>query len=143
MNLPRRRFAALARAGRFFGSILITGSHAASLRALVRDEADAASIDNVTFALLAEHRPETVREVRVLAATAPSPTPPFVTPAPSSERLRALLFAALNDALADLARARPDDGLHLRSLERASSETYAPLLRYEREAAALGYGELR
>jgi ABC-type phosphate/phosphonate transport system substrate-binding protein len=142
MNLPRRRFAPLARAGRFFGATLLTGSHAASLGAVVRGEADAASIDSVTFALLAEHRPEAVRDVRVIAATAPSPTPPFVTPASSSKRLRALLFTALTGALADLRHAHPDDGLHLPAVERASLETYAPLLQYEREAFALGYGEL-
>lgn len=142
MNLPRRRFAPLARAGRFFGSILLTGSHAASLQAVARGEAGAASIDNVTFALLAEHRPEAVSDVRVIAATAPSPTPPFVTPAPSSDGLRALLFDALAGALDELARTRPDHGLHLPAIERASLETYGPLLQYEREAAALGYGEL-
>jgi ABC-type phosphate/phosphonate transport system substrate-binding protein len=143
MNLARRRFATLARAGRFFGSILLTGSHAASLQAVARGEAGAASIDNVTFALLAEHRPDAVRDVRVIVATAPSPTPPFVTPAPSSNGLRALLFDALAGATDELARTRPNDALHLRAVERASLETYAPLLRYEREAIALGYGELR
>jgi ABC-type phosphate/phosphonate transport system substrate-binding protein len=142
MNLARRRFAPLARGGRFFGGTLVTGSHAASLDAVSRGEAGAASIDNVTFALLAERRPEAVRNVRVLAATAPSPTPPFVTPAHSSQPLRALLFGALTEALAELGRTRPDDGLHLPAVERASHETYAPLLRYEREAATLGYGEL-
>jgi len=142
MNLPRRRFAALARGGRFFGGILLTGSHAASLRAVADGKAGAASIDNVTFALLAEHRPEAVCDLRVIAATAPSPTPPFVTPAPASHGLRALLFDALTAALDELARTHPDDGLHLPAIERASLETYAPLLQYEREAAALGYGEL-
>jgi ABC-type phosphate/phosphonate transport system substrate-binding protein len=142
MNLPRRRFAPLARAGRFFGGTVLTGSHAASLEAVARGEADAASIDNVTFALLAEHRPEAVRAVCVIAATAPSPTPPFVTPAPSSNGLRALLFEALAGALDELIRTRPDDGLHLPAVERASLETYAPLVQYEREAAALGYGVL-
>jgi hypothetical protein len=141
-NLPRRRFAALARRGRFFSATVRTGSHAASFAAIAGGEADAASIDNVTFALLADRRPAAVRGVRVLAATAPSPTPPFVTPRTTGARTRGFLFEALAAAIDDVCRAGARDVLRLAGIERATLDTYAPLSRYEREAAKLGYGAL-
>src|SRR6187402_3872878 len=52
MNLPRHLFAPFARNGRFFREIVETGSHAGSLQKLLSYEADAASIDCVTWAFV-------------------------------------------------------------------------------------------
>jgi ABC-type phosphate/phosphonate transport system substrate-binding protein len=142
MNLPRRLVAPLAQRGRFFGGVIETGSHLASLAALQRGTADVASIDNVTFALLAEHRPAAVDGVRVLTPTASSPTLPFVTPASSSRRVRTLLYDSLAATIDEFRRSGSCVALHLAGVDRASVATYDPLLLLENEALELGYGAL-
>jgi ABC-type phosphate/phosphonate transport system substrate-binding protein len=142
MNLPRRLFAPLASRGCFFRDVVVTGSHVASLAAVRHGLADVASIDSVTFALLAEHRPAAVTGVRVLTTTAPSPTLPFVAPASSNRRLRTLIYDALAAAVDELRRSDPRNELHLVGIERASAGTYDALLRLEREAIDYGYGLL-
>jgi ABC-type phosphate/phosphonate transport system substrate-binding protein len=142
MNLPRRLVAPLAREGRFFGEVIETGSHVASLAAIDLGVADVASIDSVTFALLAEHRPAAVAGVRILTTTAPSPTLPFVAPASANRRLRTLLYESLAATIDELRRAGSRSTLHLVGIERASIGTYDPLLVFEREAIDRGYGTL-
>ncbi len=142
MNLPRRLVAPLARRGRFFRQVVITGSHAASLEAVANGNADAASIDCVTFRLLAEHRPHAVARVRTLAVTAPSPTPPFVVPRAAGSRAKTLLYDALAAAGEDPRLADARRALHLTSIAHARPDWYSALLEHENEAAALGYAVL-
>jgi ABC-type phosphate/phosphonate transport system substrate-binding protein len=142
LNLPRRLIAPLAKHGRFFSSVVETGSHLASLAAVRIGAADVASIDNVSFALLAEHRPAAVEGVRVLTSTASSPTPPFVTPVHSSPRIRAFLYDSLASTIDELRRSGTHGALHLAGIERASIANYEPLLDLENEARELGYGTL-
>jgi ABC-type phosphate/phosphonate transport system substrate-binding protein len=142
MNLARHLIAPLARDGRFFGDVIETGSHVASLAAIERGLADVASIDSVTFALLAEHRSAAVAGVRVLTTTATSPTLPFVAPASSNRRLRTLLYDSLAATIDELHRSGSSSTLHLVGVERASLATYDPLLEFEREAIDRGYGTL-
>jgi len=142
MNLPRRLVAPLAEGGRFFSDIIETGSHLASLEAVRSGAADVASIDNVTFALLAEQRPAAVGGVRVLTRTASSPTPPFVVPVGSVRGVGELLYDSLGAAIDELVLAGWRNPLHLAGVERASVTRYEPLLRLENEATDIGYGTL-
>ncbi len=85
-------------AGLALRPVLVTGSHAASLRAVVEGRADLAGIDAVTFRAMLRWDGAASR-VRVLARTASTPGMSFATartndPAP--------LRAALAEALADL-----------------------------------------
>jgi ABC-type phosphate/phosphonate transport system substrate-binding protein len=141
-NLPRRLFAPLSVNGRFFSETLETGSHLASLAAVTIGNAAAASIDSVTFALLAAHRPVALAGVRVLAMTATSPLPPFVTPAPADPATIERLFAALSAAIDDVRDERGDEGFYIASLARATSADYVSLALLEREAAVFGYERL-
>lgn len=141
-NLPRRLFAPLSRGGRFFGETLESGSHVASLVAVTLGDADAASIDSVTFALLAAHRPTALAGVRVLAMTAASPLPPFVTPAPADPATIVRLFAALSAAIDDVRDESGDESFYIASLVPATSADYVSLALLEREAGAFGYGRL-
>lgn len=142
VNLPRRLFAPLSRDGRFFGETTETGSHIASLAAVTLGDADAASIDSVTFALLGAHRPAALSGVRVLARTASSPTPPFVTPAPADEATIERLFETLGAAVDDVRNERLSDGFYIASIAPATSADYVPLAQLEREAVAFGYERL-
>ena len=69
MNLFRHAVAPLAEGGPFFSSVLKTGGHLASLRALAIDRtADVAAIDCVTFAFVREHLPELAGGVREIGS---------------------------------------------------------------------------
>ncbi|SPK77131.1 conserved protein of unknown function (plasmid) [Cupriavidus taiwanensis] len=67
MNALRHAVAPLARAHRFFGAVVQTGSHLASLAAVGDGHADVAAIDCVTLAYAAEHWPALVAGVRQIA----------------------------------------------------------------------------
>ena len=80
MNLLRGAVSDLCDAGtRFFGGMVLTGAHAASLRAVAQGEADVAAIDCVTWALLGRVRPAAVAGLRVLGWSAASPGLPLIT----------------------------------------------------------------
>ncbi|WAJ28781.1 phosphate/phosphite/phosphonate ABC transporter substrate-binding protein [Antarcticirhabdus aurantiaca] len=139
MNLLRRAVAPFARNGRVFGAVVETGAHLASLAAVAAGGADAAAIDCVTFGLAARHRPDLTEGVRILAQTPESPTLPFITAGGTSPERIAILRRALAETIADPANTGTCAALGLAGIEPAAVEDYAVLLRYEAEAAELGY----
>jgi ABC-type phosphate/phosphonate transport system substrate-binding protein len=138
MNLPRALIAPLARDGRFFGRIVETGAHRASLSAVSERRADMASIDCVTHGLCARHRPEELTGLRVLAPTAPSPALPFVTRAGAS----AGEIATLRTALAAAARSDVARTVALAGIDVLPPDAYALLPAMAAEAARRGYPDL-
>ena len=129
MNLFRAAVAPLARQGRFFGEILVTGAHAASLDAVRDGKADLAAIDAVTFALL---RPD---GVRIVARTPSSPALPFVIHRAQPQAVR----DALRDALRDLP---PQPALSLKGVAFLEEAAYARVQDLENAAIAAGYPRL-
>ena len=86
-------------------SLLVTGSHAASLSAVRDGSADMACIDAVTWSILERDAPPCVRGLRVLDRTCSAPAPPYVVPrAGRRDELMALITAAMNDPATLLAR---------------------------------------
>jgi ABC-type phosphate/phosphonate transport system substrate-binding protein len=143
MNLPRRVIAEIAGGAPFFGSIAETDSHPGNIERIARREADATCVDCVTYAFFCRHRPELGDLTRVLAATPATPSLPFVSALTTPDDLRAGLQAAL---FAVARSARWSDvraGLMLRDIVPVEIASYAGQLRLEREAAELGYPELR
>jgi ABC-type phosphate/phosphonate transport system substrate-binding protein len=104
----RLAFAPHARPGGFFGRVVMTGSHAASLLAVQRREAAVAAVDCVSWAIAARYRPALVAGLRLLGGTPMAPALPYVTSARRGAgelgRLRAALSLALDDP--DLGAAR-------------------------------------
>ncbi len=140
MNLPRCLFAPLARDGRFFGEVFVSGSHLSSMEMVAAGAADTAAIDCVTFGYAARYRPHLTAGLRVLAATPQAPAIPFITaaatPGKMAARLTHLLTSpppALREALAALA---------IQRVAFPQPEAYAAVTRYEADAAALGYPTL-
>lgn len=82
-------------AGCAFGSVLETGSHDGSARAVAQDHADIAGIDAMSWALMRRWDPWTER-LRVIAHTTPTPALPYITADPDRA---ADLFAAIGDAI--------------------------------------------
>jgi ABC-type phosphate/phosphonate transport system substrate-binding protein len=140
MNALRYAVAPHARDGRFFSSVLWTGSHAGSLRALADSRADVAAIDCVTFALLRDYRPTLLRDMHVIGMTASAPGLPFI----ASRTLGTGHVEALRNALdvahaADAERAR---ALRLRGFARVPEAAYDEIECMANEANALGYPRL-
>jgi len=141
-NALRALVAPLARDGRFFGAVAISGSHAESLAQVARGEADVAAIDCVTHALLARCRPAVAARTRILARTAGAPSLPYVTRAAASDDLVARLRDGLAAAFADPALAAARAALLLADLAVIPVEDYAGMLAMAEEAAHRGYREL-
>ncbi|HGM5553436.1 TPA: phosphate/phosphite/phosphonate ABC transporter substrate-binding protein [Pseudomonas putida] len=141
MNLLRQRLAPLHRDGQFFATLGISGAHRESLRWLREERADLAAIDSVTYAYLAQHAPEEVSGLRVVARSAFSPTLPFITVATATDEQIEQLRRVMNQALREL----PDVAqiLGLPEVLPASESDYQIVLEYQREAEELGYGRLR
>ena len=142
MNLPRRTLAPLAEGRPFFRRVALTGSHAASMASVRTGDTDAAAIDSVTYAFHADHRPQALRGLRILAPTVPSPTLPFITSAATSPAVLATLRAALHEVGTADRYAEARQRLRLRSIEAPDAADYSLLIRYEQDAAALGYPAL-
>jgi ABC-type phosphate/phosphonate transport system substrate-binding protein len=139
MNLPRRLFAPLNHDGRFFTDRVVSGSHVASIDLVAAGDADAASVDCVTYALLRRYRPDAVADTRILAETATSPAPPFAT----SARINASVVTLLRETLASVVHDPHNraicEPLLLGAIELADESAYSIVLDYERESEALGY----
>ena len=133
MNLARALFAPLARDGRFFGAIVVTGAHRASLAAVAEGRADAASVDCVTYGLLCRHAPGAVAGLRVLAETPATPALPFITRAGAPPNELAALRAALD---------QPDAALAFAGVTVLPDGTYDALSGLAAAAARLGYPTL-
>jgi ABC-type phosphate/phosphonate transport system substrate-binding protein len=139
MNLFRATIAPIAGGAPFFSSVVVTGSHEASVEAVAEGRADLASIDCVTFALLRRGRAELVERVAVVAETPLSPGLPFIASArlgrSTIDAARKALFAALAEP--NLAEAR--DVLGLKGARAATRADYDRVTEIERDAAGAGY----
>ncbi|MDJ0275912.1 PhnD/SsuA/transferrin family substrate-binding protein [Sphingomonas sp. 2R-10] len=137
MALLRDRIAPLAADGRFFGSVVETGAHAASARAVAAGEADVAAIDEVTFAALTRFEPDLTGALRLLDRTGPAATPAFVTAADTPPGIVVLLRAALADGIA-----RADPALGLTGIVPPQANLADRIAGQDAAAAAAGYSRL-
>ncbi len=142
MNLFRAAIAPIAAGAPLFGAVVVTGSHEASLKAVAEGQADLASIDCVSFALIERGRRGLVEHIAVVAESPLSPGLPFIAAArhepPTIAAAREALLAALGDP--DLAEARKTLGL--KGVRPTSAAEYDRVVEIEREAVAAGYARL-
>jgi ABC-type phosphate/phosphonate transport system substrate-binding protein len=138
MNLFRAALAPLAGGAPFFLAVLVSGSHEASVTAVAEGQADLASIDCVSFALLERGRPELIERVAVFAESPRSPSLPFIAaaglPTETIGAVREALFSALADP--NLAEARA--ALGLMAARSITPADYDCVIEMERDAAAAG-----
>lgn len=141
-NSLRALVAPLARNGRFFSEVKVSGAHVNSLALLRAGEADVMAMDCVLHALLGRHRPKALTSTRVLCWSDLAPAPPFVTSATADRdvvgRLREALVGALSDEDSTNARA----ALLLDGVEFPSLQDYARIVDVEGLALGHGYKEL-
>jgi len=143
MNLPRLSLARLAGGKPFFSSVVMTGGHIASLDRLLAGAIDVCSIDNVTWGFLKKFRPDAAAHFRVLDETISSPSLPFVTSSLTSDAEAAIIIEALNEIVADPRTAQLRQALQLFDVAVPDVHAYEKLALYERQAAEMGYPEIR
>jgi ABC-type phosphate/phosphonate transport system substrate-binding protein len=142
MNLPRRSLADIAGGKPFLGTVAETHSQPGNIERVARGEADATCVDCVTYAFFRRHRPELGSLTRILAATPPSPSIPFVTSSRTPEPTRRVLSEALFAVARSEEWSGARSGLMLRDIVPAEAASYEVQLAYQREAQDLGYPEL-
>ncbi len=142
-NVLRRMLAPLAGRAAFFERVIEAGSHAASLAYVANGNADLCGIDAVTHALLARHAPWRLDGTRVLGRSPCAPGLPYIAgprvTGQEVERLRAAVHAALADPALEPAR----NALLIEGVETLPLDAYEEIVAMEREAAEMGYPELR
>jgi ABC-type phosphate/phosphonate transport system substrate-binding protein len=141
-NALRAAVAPLARNGRFFGEVIATGGHAASMAAVQQGRADIAAIDCVTLDGLRRNMPQTAAGLSTIGQTQAYPGLPLITgQSTSSADLRALqavLAALVRDPAAADARA----ALGITGFQTLPLDTYQVCVDMRLQAQALGYAEL-
>jgi ABC-type phosphate/phosphonate transport system substrate-binding protein len=143
MNLLRAAIAPLATGGRFFGSIVVSGSHLRSVEMVASGEADVASVDCVSFAHFQQLYPSVVGELRVLAWTPSSPSLPFITGRSAGDSMVRALRSALADVFDDDGLAPVREQLLLRGVDLEPKEGFDEVLALERGAVDGGYSIIR
>jgi ABC-type phosphate/phosphonate transport system substrate-binding protein len=143
MNLPRLSLARIAGGKPFFSSVVMTGGHPASLDRLLDHTVDLCSIDNVTWGFFKKFRPKSAAQFRILDETVSSPSLPFVTSSATSEAEAAIITEALSEIFDDAQTVQLRKTLELAGVATPDGPAYERLAVYEREAAELGYPEIR
>lgn len=139
MNLLRAAVAPLAHGARFFGSVVVSGSHLRSVEMVASGEADVASIDCVSFAHFQRLYPSLVSRVRVLSWTVSSPSLPYITAGSASNATVEALRAALADVFDDTGLAPARERLLLRGVDLEPTPGFGEVLALERQALNAGY----
>ena len=116
-----------------FADIRVTGSHAASMDAVRRGEADLCAVDCVTFALFERHAPDRVAGLKLVGRTPAAPGLPYITSAGTGPGELSRLRDGLGNALEapDLASVR--DSLLIETCEVLSDSDYDRLREMARE----------
>ena len=142
MNRFRAAVAPLAGGKAFFCEVTVSGSHAASIAAVAADEADIASIDCVSLALIQRGRPDMTDNVRVIAPTAVTQGLPFIVSNALAPTYLQPLRAALADVLADSSLAQARKTLGIVGAQVLDAAHYDDVAKLESEAIAAGYPDL-
>jgi ABC-type phosphate/phosphonate transport system substrate-binding protein len=117
--------------------------HVASLERLDDGRIDICSIDNVTWGFFEKFRPIAAKRYRILDETPSSPSLPFVTSVNTTESDAVAIAEALHEIMGDPQTADMRGILQLAALSVPDVAAYERLAEYEREAADLGFPELK
>jgi ABC-type phosphate/phosphonate transport system substrate-binding protein len=140
MNALRHTMAPLARDGRFFSRVTVSGGHLASMAALRQGLADVAAVDCATYALASRADPRLTAGVRVLQTTAAAPGLPMIAALAvadaQAQDLREVLLS-LHQQVPNLLQ-----DLSITRFHAVDLADYARIREQELEAAQCGYPTL-
>jgi ABC-type phosphate/phosphonate transport system substrate-binding protein len=143
MNLPRLSLARIAAGNPFFSSVVTTGAHVTSLQYLVERVIDVCPIDSVTWGFFEKFCPVAAERYRILDETVSSPCLPFVTSVDTAPSEVTALGEVLYELMSDPELSHVREVLELSELSVPDVDAYEGLAQYEREAAELGFPEIR
>lgn len=136
-NIARHRLSGLDAPERFFGQTVMTGSHLASLSAILDGHIDASAIDSIVLELYLRDHPADTARFRSLETLGPSPIPPLVirrsVPAELRAELRRLLLEMHLEAQGQAALA----GGPVRRYAGVSDTDYDPIRQVDRLASTV------
>lgn len=138
-NLFRAAIAPFAGGSQYFREVVVTGSHAASVAAVLSGRIDVASIDAVTLAHLGRDDDRLAYSLRVLDWTAATPGLPFVTAATTPWPTVLALRAAVDAAFSSSSLRGSLDLLRISGFEVLDVAEYAKVLDLELQAKMQGY----
>jgi len=141
-NALRAAVAPLARNSRFFGEVIATGGHAASMAAVQQGRADIAAIDCVTLDGLRRNMPQTAAGLSTIGQTQAYPGLPLITGQSTSAAGLRALQAALSALVRDPAAADALAALGITGFQTLPIDTYQVCVDMRLQAQALGYAEL-
>ena len=135
-------FGPYANDGRFFDTVIETGSHFESMNAVASGKADVAAIDCVVHAIAARHFPDLACSLKIIARSPSAPALPYVTAASAPDRQVDKLRKALAGAAADPALARVRKALFISRFHNCDGKFYQPVLELEARTAKMNYLEI-
>ncbi|MGH7794466.1 MAG: phosphate/phosphite/phosphonate ABC transporter substrate-binding protein [Candidatus Binatia bacterium] len=94
-NVVRAHLAELGHLDDFFGTVVESGAHSASLEMVLSGRVDGSAIDSTVLEWLIAEREELADEIRVIDSFGPSPIPPWVISRQVPESLRSDIRALL------------------------------------------------
>ena len=94
-NVVRAYLAELGQLNHFFGTVVESGAHSASLELVLSGHVDGSAIDSTVLEWLIAERAELTKEIHVIATIGPSPMPPWVISRQVRQRLRSEIRALL------------------------------------------------
>ena len=109
-----------------FSRITVTGSHAASIEAVLQGHCEGAAVDAVSLDLLGRHRPAMGHALRVIGWSLESWAPPFVVRRDS--RVHETVYRAIEGALQDIGR-ETREALGLSEIRRVELSDYESIAR--------------
>jgi len=139
-NIVRYHLATLNERSGYFGRVVESGAHLASLRLILNGEIDAAAIDTTVLAWFLARQPEMNLKLRTIATLGPSPAPPWVI----STRVDAKLRHALQELLLHMHKSRRGRAVlrvgGIARFARVSNNDYDPIRRMYQTAASVQFG---
>lgn len=143
MNVLRYELARLGASGSFFDTVLVSGSHLASLEAVASGRARVAAIDCVSYRMIEDHDAALATSVDTIAFSTQSCGLPLVmaNEMASPENGTSLLHALLR-ACEKMPR-QSREVLHLSGFAAVEFDDYRSILEMENHAISAGYAELK
>lgn len=108
-------------------TVIDTGAHRASMRAVIEGRADAAAIDAICWTLFNQLEPKDAARLKPIARTPLAPGLPFVTRRACDDAELAAIRGALFDALTDPTTREARARMLIVGVERLDTAAYAPL----------------
>lgn len=127
-NALQNTVAPLARRGRFFSDVILSGSHRQSLVALQQDSADLAAIDCVSWALFMRHEPDELENLIVIGQTPLTPGLPLITSSRTTPEVLAALRIALHRLVTDPACQAVREALFIAGFSQPERREYAEVV---------------